>query len=66
MGFLKLALRLFQRYERLGRWGRPVWSRGYCVSTVGLDEHQIRRYVQWQEQRDRRIDAQQLGLFDPS
>ena len=68
MGFLKgkLALRLFQRYERLGRRGRPVWSRGYCVSTVGLDEDQIRRYVQWQEQRDRRIDAQQLGLFDRS
>ena len=42
MGYLKgkLALRLFQRYEKLGKryWGRHIWSRGYCVSTVGLDE----------------------------
>ena len=66
MGFLKgkLALRLFQRYERLGRqrWNRHVWSRGYCVSTVGLNEEQIRKYVRWQEQRDRRTDATTVGL----
>lgn len=42
MGYLKgkIALRLFQQYESLGRryWGRHLWARGYCVSTVGLDE----------------------------
>jgi len=47
MGFLKgkLALRLFQRYEHLGKryWGQHLWSRGYCVSTVGLDEDKIRK-----------------------
>jgi putative transposase len=35
MGYLKgkLALKLFDRYERLGRkfWGRHLWVRGYCV-----------------------------------
>ncbi len=68
MGFLKgkLALRLFGRYERLGKryWGRHLWSRGYCVSTVGLDEEQIRAYVKWQERKGKQIEQQQLGLFD--
>ncbi|MGD8781410.1 MAG: transposase [Ignavibacteria bacterium] len=42
MGFLKgkISINLFQRYEKLGKkyWGRDMWTRGYCVSTVGLDE----------------------------
>jgi putative transposase len=68
MGYLKgkLAMRLFQRYEKLGRryWGRHLWSRGYCVSTVGLDEEQIRKYVKWQEKREKDIEASQGKLFD--
>lgn len=68
MGYLKgkLALRLFQQYEHLGRryWGRHLWSRGYCVSTVGLDEEQIRKYVKWQEKREKEVEAAQGRLFD--
>ena len=69
MGYLKgkLAIRLFRKYERLGRkyWGRHLWSRGYCVSTIGLDEEQVRKYVKWQEKKDRRDeDASQGRLFD--
>ena len=64
MGFLKgkISLNLFHHYERLGRryWGRHLWSRGYCVSTIGLNEEQIRKYVRWQERKDR--EAEQLGL----
>ena len=26
-------------------FGRKFWARGYCVSTVGLDENQIRTYI---------------------
>jgi REP-associated tyrosine transposase len=26
-------------------FGRSFRARGYCVSTVGLDEEQIRRYI---------------------
>ena len=67
MGYLKgkLSLRLFQRYEKLGKryWGRHLWSRGYCVSTVGLDEGKIRLYVKWQEQREREIETKQPDLF---
>jgi len=66
MGFLKgkMALNLFHRYEKLGKqyWGRHLWSRGYCVSTVGLDEAQIRKYVRWQEKKDK--VAEQVGLWD--
>jgi len=48
-GYLKgkLAIRMFERYEKLGRryWGRHLWARGYCLSTIGLDEEKIRKYV---------------------
>ena len=68
MGYLKgkLAIRLFGQYEKLGRryWGRHLWSRGYCVSTVGLDENQIRKYVGWQEKREKQLEAIQGKLFD--
>ena len=68
VGYLKgkLAIRLFQQYERLGKryWGQHFWSRGYCVSTIGLDEEQIRKYVKWQEERDRRNEMAQRRLFD--
>ena len=29
-----------------------VWSPGYFVSTVGLDEKQITEYVKWQSHQD--------------
>ena len=68
MGFLKgkLALRLFERFPALGRkyWGRHLWSRGYCVSTVGIDEAMIRHYVRWQEQQERTAEQSQGKLFD--
>ncbi len=67
MGYMKgkLSLRLFQRYEKLGKryWGRHLWSRGYCVSTVGLNEEQIRRYVKHQEKIEKEIESNQRALF---
>jgi putative transposase len=33
--------------------GRYLWSKGYCVSTLGLDEDHIRRHLRWQEQKDK-------------
>ena len=68
MGYLKgkLAIRLLHRYERLGKklWGGHLWSRGYCVSTVGIDEERIREYVRWQEKKQKEIEQQQGKLFD--
>ena len=29
-----------------------VWSPGYFVSTVGVDEEQMLRYVEWQQRQD--------------
>ena len=42
-------------------YGRAFWSRGYCVSTVGLDEAMIKEYIQNQEKHER---GQERGLFD--
>lgn len=41
--------------------GRHFWARGYCVSSIGLDEEMIRDYVRNQEYEDKKQD--QLGLF---
>jgi putative transposase len=43
-------------------WGRHFWARGYCASTIGLDEEQIRKYVRWQLKKDRTMD--QLKLWE--
>ena len=42
---------------------RHLWSRGYCVSTVGLNEKQIREYVKYQEKKEKEIEKKQMSLF---
>ena len=63
LGYLKGKSAVRIHRELLGTkgtlFGRAFWSRGYCVSTVGLDEDQIRRYVREQEELD-----QQQGELD--
>lgn len=34
--------------------GMHFWSRGYCVSTVGLDERTVREYIRHQEEEEKR------------
>lgn len=70
MGILKgkTAISLFKNFPALKEkpyWGNHFWSRGYCVSTVGLDEEKIRRYVKYQEENERLEESQQqeFGLF---
>ena len=41
-------------------FGRTFWARGYCVSTVGLNEEQIRQYIRDQEQVQRNMDQGEL------
>ncbi len=64
MGFMKgkTAIHIARVYagRRKSLVGQPFWARGYWVSTVGRDETAVRRYIQEQEQEDRRID--QLSL----
>lgn len=68
MGFLKgkLAIRVFNRYEQLRKryYSKHLWARGYCVSTVGVDEEKVRKYVQWQEKQEKHDEEQQKRLFD--
>ncbi len=56
MGYLKgkIARKLFQEQEELSKqyWGKHIWSRGYCVSTIGLEEDQIKKYVKWAQARE--------------
>ncbi len=64
MGTLKgkLAIKLFKSYPKLKKkpyWGNHFWARGYFVSTVGLDEEMIRKYVKYQEKEERRVEDQQ-------
>ena len=42
--------------------GQSFWARGYCVSTVGLDEETVRAYVRSQEEADKKLD--QLKLLE--
>jgi REP-associated tyrosine transposase len=64
----KSAIALFQRDKALKRkpyWGNHFWSRGYCVSTIGVDEEKIRKYVKYQEEHERLEEDHELenGLF---
>ncbi len=43
-------------YER-----HSMWARGYFVSTIGIDEYIVRRYVRHQEKHNQ---IEQLNLFD--
>jgi putative transposase len=43
-------------------FGRGFWARGYCVSSVGLDEDQIRRSIRDQEKLQRDQDQGELNL----
>ena len=59
IGFLK-----GKNAVRIHRWilgnkktsGLHFWARGYCVSTVGLDEAKVRAYIRHQEKRDKQKD----------
>ncbi len=72
MGTLKgkLAIKLFKSYPKLKQkpyWGNHFWSRGYFVTTVGVDEEIIRRYVKYQEGEDKKEESQtrNFDLFSP-
>ena len=64
IGFLKgkSAIKIFDMHTELKRryWGRHFWAKGYCVSTIGLDEGQIREYVRMQMHNDQKIEQLKL------
>ena len=62
----KGAVQIFRKFNNLRKkyYGQHYWSRGYCVSTVGLDEETIRKYVRWQQKKDRESDAAEQMELD--
>ena len=60
MGYLKgkSALMMFDRHANLKyKYGnRHFWAEGYYVSTVGLNEATIKKYIQDQEKHDIALD----------
>ena len=62
IGFLKgkSAVRIHRSLGNKRVTGLHFWSRGYCVSTVGLDEATIRKYIREQE----KYENQQHSLFE--
>ena len=67
IGYLKSksAIRIHRQLlkTRGTLFGRSFWARGYCVSTVGYDERQIKEYIKEQEKLQK--EQEQLELdFD--
>jgi putative transposase len=67
MGIIKgkTAIKIFKSYPGLKKkpyWGNHFWSRGYCSSTVGLDEDKIRKYVKYQEEQEKLYEEQQGSI----
>ena len=58
----KSAILIHKRYLGRGKnlAGYHFWARGYCVSTVGLDEALVREYIRNQEADDKAIEQYSL------
>ena len=59
----RTAIRIFNKFRNLKKkpyWGNHFWARGYCVDTVGLDSEMIRKYVKYQEKKEKIYEQRQL------
>ena len=68
MGYLKgkSALMIFDKHANLKyKYGnRHFWAEGYYVSTVGLNEATIRKYIQEQEKHDIAMDKLSVKEYE--
>ena len=68
MGYLKgkSALMMFERHANLKyKFGnRHFWAEGYYVSTVGLNEETIKKYIQEQEKHDMLVDKLSVKEYE--
>ena len=46
--------RIFKEFSEMRKkyWGQRFWARGYFVSTVGIDEEVIKKYIKEQKKMD--------------
>ncbi|OFX49016.1 MAG: hypothetical protein A2X13_09925 [Bacteroidetes bacterium GWC2_33_15] len=57
----KTAIKLFEKKRYLREkpyWGNHFWARGYFVTTVGIDENIIRRYINHQESEEKKNEEE--------
>ncbi|WP_394355512.1 IS200/IS605 family transposase [Spirosoma validum] len=62
----KTAINMFKAFPRLKKkpyWRNHFWSRGYFISTIGLDEDKIRRYIKYQDKQEW-ANGRQTDLFN--
>ena len=68
MGYLKekSALMIFDKHANLKyKFGnRHFWAEGYYVSTVGLNEATIKKYIQEQEKHDIEMDKLSVKEYE--
>lgn len=68
MGYLKgkSALMMFEKHANLKyKFGnRHFWAEGYYVSTIGLNEETIRKYVREQVKHDQTIDKLSVKEYE--
>ncbi len=68
MGYLKgkSALMIFDKHANLKyKYGnRHFWAEGYYVSTVGLNEATIRKYIQEQDKHDIAVDKLSVKEYE--
>ena len=68
MGYLKgkSALMMFDKHANLKyKFGdRHLWAEGYYVSTVGLNEATIKKYIQEQEKHDIALDKLSVKEYE--
>lgn len=68
MGYLKgkSALMMFERHANLKyKFGnRHFWAEGYYVSTVGLNEETIRKYIRDQKKHDMAVDKLSVKEYE--
>ena len=68
MGYLKWksALMMFERHANLKyKFGnRKFWAEEYYVSTVGLNEATVRKYVREQEMHDQAVDKLSVKEYE--
>ena len=58
MGTMKgrTAIRVLKQFPQLKQkpyWGNHFWAKGYCVDTISLDPEMIRKYVEYQERKEK-------------
>ena len=68
MGYLKgkSAMMNFERHTNLKyKFGnRHFWAEGYYVSTVGMNEEAVKRYIKEQERHDMAMDKLSVREYE--